>query len=347
MNKRQFMKLLDEASPAVQQAFIASIQSFATSVPIKELEAAIAANDMTRMFDLLAYDRGDFSIFDRALADAMAQGGDATSAYFAKVAASQGANVVRVPFDATNPAATSWLRERSSTLVVEIVDQQRDAIRELLTVTTEHGRGVRSTALDIVGRINRATGRREGGVLGLTSQQAAYAQNAMVELTSGDPAQLRNYLDRKLRDKRFDGLVYKSIQDGKPISGEKAGQMVGHYRNKLLRMRGETVARTETIAAMNEAKSQMLDKLVSDGIVRDQDIDLEWDASEDGDTRDSHKAMDGQRRRKGTPFRSGAGNLLMYPGDRSNGAPAEDVINCRCFVRDRIDFIGAAISGLG
>ena len=47
-------------------------------------------------------------------------------------------------------------------------------------------------------------------------------------------------------------------------------------------------------------------------------------------SRDSHMDMHLQRRKQGTPFVSGAGNLLRYPGDRS--APVEEWINCQCFL---------------
>lgn len=52
-------------------------------------------------------------------------------------------------------------------------------------------------------------------------------------------------------------------------------------------------------------------------------------------TRESHLAMEGQTVR-GTdePFISGLGNSLRYPGDPL--APAADVINCYCYVQDRV-----------
>lgn len=47
-------------------------------------------------------------------------------------------------------------------------------------------------------------------------------------------------------------------------------------------------------------------------------------------SRDSHMTMHRQERFHGTPFISGAGNLLRYPGDRS--APIEEWINCQCYM---------------
>lgn len=56
-----------------------------------------------------------------------------------------------------------------------------------------------------------------------------------------------------------------------------------------------------------------------------------WDAVNDGRTRDSHAAMDGQIRRMNEYFITGAGHLIMYPGDTS--APIQEWINCRCNLR--------------
>jgi len=44
----------------------------------------------------------------------------------------------------------------------------------------------------------------------------------------------------------------------------------------------------------------------------------------------NHRAMDGQTVRLGQPFLTPRGYRLMFPGDRSQGAPADEVVNCRC-----------------
>jgi hypothetical protein len=49
-----------------------------------------------------------------------------------------------------------------------------------------------------------------------------------------------------------------------------------------------------------------------------------WDATLDGNTRESHAAVDGQIREVDKPFSNG----LMYPGDPAGSAA--EVINCRC-----------------
>jgi hypothetical protein len=53
--------------------------------------------------------------------------------------------------------------------------------------------------------------------------------------------------------------------------------------------------------------------------------------------RDTHSDMEGQTVSFGEPFETGGGVHLLYPGD-PNGPP-EEIINCRCYVFPRIDFL--------
>ena len=55
----------------------------------------------------------------------------------------------------------------------------------------------------------------------------------------------------------------------------------------------------------------------------------EWVAQRDGVVRDSHRLADGQRVQKNGFFNVGGYNML-YPADSSGGAPAGQIINCRC-----------------
>lgn len=59
------------------------------------------------------------------------------------------------------------------------------------------------------------------------------------------------------------------------------------------------------------------------------DIVKQWDATLDGKTRPSHRMVDGEIKELDEPFSNG----LMKPGD--SGAPAEEVVNCRCALLQR------------
>ena len=204
------------------------------------------------------------------------------------------------------------------------------------------GRNPRDTALDIVGRINRATGVREGGILGLNSGQTAAVIKARAELLSGDTAQLRNYLTRARRDKRFDRLVMQAIRDGKPVAKADVDRITARYKDRLLQLRGEMIARTETLASLNAGKEESIRQLVDSGKVQRSQVKKVWRATGDDRTRDSHMALNGVEVGLDQPFISPlTGAQMMHPHDTSRGAPASETIGCRCFYEIKIDYFAA------
>ena len=242
-------------------------------------------------------------------------------------------------FDGRNPRAEAWLRDQSSRLITEVIEEQKENVRQVLRNAMEAGGNPRDTARDVVGYYNRRTKRREGGIVGLRSDQIEAAERAFAQLRSGDPDELRAYLNRKLRDKRFDPVVNAAIRDGKPVTAEKARSMVQSYRNRLLKQRGDLIARTETLRGINAAQAEAMQQVVDSGRLQASQITRVWDsAGPDGRTRDSHLAMEGQKRGQNEPFTTPGGHRLMYPGDTSLGAPASETIQCRCVVRMEIDF---------
>jgi hypothetical protein len=337
--RETILDLLDRLAPDVQAAFVASIAAVTSDTQLAALEAAIRRGDVESALRVLRLGSEYFAPLDRALRQAYEAGGDWAVSQLVGMAKRQGVRITH-RFDARNPRAEMFLRDRSSRLIVEIADATRDSVRATLRAAAEAGTAPRTTALDIVGRINKATGRREGGLVGLTTQQDAWARNALGELTSGDPAQMRAYLGRAARDRRFDRTVASAIREGRPVDAEAARKIVGRYRDGLLRYRGETIARTELLGSLGHAENEGLEQMIDAGTVRREDIKLEWDASEDRDTRESHRAMDGQTVTQGEAFVSPVtGARMRFPGDRSLGAPAAEVINCRCRTVVRADFV--------
>ena len=116
-------------------------------------------------------------------------------------------------------------------------------------------------------------------------------------------------------------------------------RMAQQYSNKLLRQRGETIARTETLKALNAGRQEALDQLIENpnNDVRAEDVVRAWDSTGDARTRETHAAADGQVVPQGGAFTVG-GYSMMYPGDTSLGAPAGETINCRCYMEPRVDF---------
>lgn len=242
-----------------------------------------------------------------------------------------------IRFDGRNVRAETWLTEHSSALITEIITDQREAIRAELLVGMEAGENPRQTALGIVGRLNRATGKREGGIIGLTSRQAEYVRNAKAELR--DPDLTAGYFDRKLRDKRYDRTVAKAMREGRGVSADEARTIAGRYAERLLAHRGEMIARTETLSALHHAQNEAMQQLIDTGSVRADQVFKTWSATGDKRTRDSHMAMNGQKHRFDQAFITPSGALMRFPQDASLGAGPEEIIGCRCTMTVRVKYL--------
>jgi hypothetical protein len=250
------------------------------------------------------------------------------------MARAQGFKVSAV-FGANDPRVTQWLAEQSSRRIVEITSDQRQIISDTLARLAGEGTAPRTAALELIGRVNRATGRREGGIVGLNSQMEGWAANAYRELIEGDTG----YFQRTLRDRRFDRTVAKAIREGRGLGPTEARRIVARYRARLLFRRGENIARTELLGTLHASQAEALEQMRTREGLAPEAVTQEWDAQNDGATRDSHRAMDGQTRTQGQPFTTGNGYQMRHPGDASLGAPASEIVNCRCFLRTRVDFI--------
>lgn len=106
------------------------------------------------------------------------------------------------------------------------------------------------------------------------------------------------------------------------------------YREMAQQLAGETrigfnnavrIARTEGHRIQCQAGMDACEKAREKGC----DVLKQWDATLDGNTRESHSQVDGEIRELDKPFSNG----LMFPGDPSGGAA--EVINCRCALLQR------------
>lgn len=208
--------------------------------------------------------------------------------------------------------------------------------REALSVGAQLGKNPRTTALELVGRINRATNKREGGYIGLTSQQAQFVRSARLELSQLQEA----YFNRTLRDKRYDGLVRKAIRSGKPLNKVEIDLVAGRYSDRLLKFRADVIARTEMINSLRVARHEGFVQLVESGKVTDDQIERTWSATGDQRVREDHSEMDGQKVFGiAAPFVTPDGQKLLFPGDSSLGAEPNQTIQCRCFENVRVRYV--------
>lgn len=96
---------------------------------------------------------------------------------------------------------------------------------------------------------------------------------------------------------------------------------------KIPENRAKAIARTDGHRVL-EASAEDARQLAK---ARGADVVKQWDATMDGNTRDTHRQLDGQIRETNEPFTIGS-KSAMYPG--SFGIPEEDC-NCRCIATTR------------
>jgi hypothetical protein len=330
--RQRIADLLAKFEPSIRAAFDEAIQDITSRAEIARIAESLERGDVDGALRALHIDPAAFRVLDDAIRQTYIGGGANAVGMLPILREPSGSRVV-VRFDARNPRAESWLTDHSSRSITRIVDDQRDAARRALTEGMARGDNPRQTALNIVGRINAASGRREGGIIGLTSPQERFVANARAELTSGDPKLLRAFLERTRRDKRFDRTILNAIRDGKPLDAQTVNRIVGRYSDLLLQLRGETVARTESMASLHASQEEAFRQAIETGAVNRQDVRRVWVATKDKRTRDSHAALDGESVGLDQAFSNG----LRYPGD-PNGPP-EEVISCRCTLLMRVDFL--------
>lgn len=91
-----------------------------------------------------------------------------------------------------------------------------------------------------------------------------------------------------------------------------------------------TVARTERTRVQGQARYEAIKEL-NKTLVGKRRYRKEWVARADEKTRDTHAELSGTVMLANAYFVTSSGARLMYPGDPN--APAEEVINCRCYIR--------------
>lgn len=329
---RTILELLDQFAPEIRDAFIEAVRDISDQAQIGEIERALNKGDIIGAYEALYVEKSAFSRFSRVIGNAYDAGGIATIDGLGRLRDQSGARFV-VRFDGRNRRAEEWLKDHSSNLVTRIVDEQRTVIRDHLRNGMEAGQNPRNVALDVAGRINAATGRREGGVVGLSAPMERYVANARAELVSGD---MRAYLARVRRDKRFDRTVIKALNAGKGLPAEVASKIVNRYSDSLLKLRAETISRTEALASLHAAQNEATLQLIDTGKVSADQVTRIWDATEDKRTRPDHVEANGQSVGLYQAFEIG-GTRMMYPGDPAGGAA--NVINCRCNLTIRVDWL--------
>ena len=319
--------LLAQYDASIQAAFLEAIRNKANSINLTDLAAAIEAREIDRALRIAGVTRADLFPFDSAISSAYVAGGQT-------IAAAAPAFAVSFGFDGRATRAEAWARDHVGGLVTNIVDDQVQMLRETIGTQIAGGVNPRTAALDIAGR--SVGNARQGGYIGLSAPQGRYLANARAELETLDA----NYFTRTLRDRRFDGIVRKAIDAGKPLAQADIDRIAARYSDRMLKHRADVIARTESITALRAGRREGMEQAIEAGAIRAETVTRVWDATLDSRTRPDHAAMHGTQIAGMTaPFTLPDGSRMMHPGDTSLGAAADQTILCRCYEELRVDWL--------
>lgn len=341
--RAQFLAELERVSPRIARAFEEAVQDIRGAAQRRAIEEAIKrgleSGDIARAVQEVAQaiNLGPefWAPLDRQISEAFYAGGVWQASTLPKPSSTGSAPPVFFRFQGSHIRAQEWTRTRAADLVAEINDDQRTLIRETIDEAVRENRGYRSITRSLIG--TQDGNERVGALIGLHSRQAAAVRAARRDLEALDGG----YFRRARRDKRFDRKVAKAINDDKPLSQADIDKIAARYADRLLRYRAETISRTEGNKAMNAGRAEAIEQLIESGKVPESAVEIIWNATPDSRTRDSHRALNGEKIDWGERFVSPVtGAQMRWPHDE--GIPAAESVNCRCTATFRIDWLSMA-----
>lgn len=323
MNQTDILRQIEGMEPKMQRAYLEQVRGVVDAAVIAEIERYIESNNQGALDDALTL--GVFGLLFELIRSGYMAGGAYETKQVPKATG-------RPEFDVRAPAAESWLGDHIASLKAQMDRDLVDSVRVTVSAGLQAGRSPRQIALDLAGRVSKQTGKRTGGSVGLPGNFAQYVADARTQLLSGDREQLKKYLTRTRRDRRFDSMVLRALKAGKAVNKVDVERIAGRYSDRLLQTHAEMIARTEALESFSAGRDRVYQQLVERGLPIEA-ITKDWDTRRDEKVRHSHSGMQGQKRQLGEPFVSAAGALLNYPGDRSLGAGYDETANCRCQAR--------------
>jgi hypothetical protein len=341
-NRTPFDQLVDRFEPEVRKAFIEAydrIKANVTPSMLKRIVAELDRGNIEAAIDLLGLDRAAFGGLEMAIADAFNRGGIVMASEL--VLRDPGGAKVNLAFGVRNLVAEAILRDFSAQLVTRETEQAKALLRTGLMEGLSRGDNPTRTALDAVGRVSRVTGKREGGYIGLSGPQERTQAKARLALISGDLEGMREYLQLKQRDKRFDAAVMKAIKAGKPLGQAGVDRVISRLNDKQLKFRADVIALNETRGALAMAKNEGIRQGIESGKIDVRDVTKTWGRTISENPRSQHVAMRGQTVAFDQPFIAPDGTLIPYP--HAPGLPAKHTVGCNCPVTYKVDYTAARI----
>lgn len=330
-------RLIAKLGPELRAAFLAAIEDLRSGVDQASLTSALEHGDIDGAIQALNIEPGAFAEY-------------ATTRYsgFARAGAVIASEIdgISFRFDMTNPRAEGKIRDEAAIRVQGYTAEQIETARKVMADGFARGEGPQTIAVDIAGRVNRVTGRREGGIVGLSEPQAEYVKSVKGILDGGEYRELfvkdRATGALKPRYTLLDGrdlrTIKARIKSGKPLSESEKQKILGRYTDRLIKRRAEDIARTETaqgvMLARAESYQQALDKA---GLPGDAVTKTWRHLGGLKDARVSHVMLNEKSVQGiGVPFIMPDGTAMQHSHDPAGGV--RNNANCACDTFYAIDF---------
>lgn len=160
-------------------------------------------------------------------------------------------------------------------------------------------------------------------------------EHTVQRLIAEQPDLMPYYPEKKALDRGIDlawgrKQITRTITAG-ILQGKSLKKLADDLQERIEKMDRESAirtARTAMTTAQNAGRQDGYGSAARMGI----DIYKKWIETKDHKTRHDHSMASGQTVPYNKPFTVG-GYLLMFPGDRSLGAPGKEIYNCRCRTR--------------
>jgi hypothetical protein len=341
LSQRQVLEnLANEWEQQLAQEWLGAIRSITSAVVLKDLIAELERGNLEAAMRMLDITPERFARFEAGILSAYNSGGVATVNGMPALRGPDG-NRVTFSWGVRNLPAEQAMRQHAAGLVDGLVVEQLTSVRNVLVDGLSRGQNQRQTALGLVGKINRRTGFREGGLIGLTPSSVQTLDKIYGGLRAGDAQAMRDYLGYQLRDKRFDGHVRRALEQGGPVPADAVDRIVVSYSNRALKYRADNLALTETNIALTKAKNDAFQQQIDAGKLEAEDVTKTWGRSVSKEKRADHLAMVGQT----VPF----SQLFTLPdgvqctGPHDPNLPAHHLVGCKCVMDYSVDFTAQAL----
>lgn len=325
--QRRLIRLaLERMEPKIRQAFEEAIARATNRINLSALLEAIDARNIDRVLNLIELTDADMTPLREALQEAFKAGGTVSEGVMPK-----SAPLGVFYFNTGHERAEAWVRQWVGNKIQGIQLDTLALAREVVESGISEGLSSLEVARSITG--TKTGNRRVGGFLGLNSQQAGSIIRSRGLLASGDPDLMAQYLDLKLRDRRFDKRVKAAIAAGKPIKGKALTEILEAHRNKALGYRGRVIAKNEARNALHAGNAEGMRQILERPDV--ETVTKRWIHGLSKEPRPDHVAMNGTVVGIGEQFEVG-GVMMDRPHDPN--APAEHTIGCNCSLFYRVKF---------